>query len=110
MRGQDLQAGEAVERAFENQMLQRNRGIERIADRVRQPAVALEALGEFRRALRMDEQDGAELFGLGPDRMEFGVGEILARHAGADGGAAQPLLFDRRLQLLDREVGKLQRQ
>ena len=110
MRGDDLQSGKAIERAFEDQVLQGDRGVERIADRVRQPAIALETLGKFRRALRMDEQDRAELFGLGPDRMEFGVGKILSQHAAADRGAAQALLLDRGLQLLHREVGKLQRQ
>ena len=37
----------------------------------------------------MDEQDGAEFFGLGPNRVEFGIGEILSQHAGADRGAAR---------------------
>jgi hypothetical protein len=69
---------------------------------------SLEPLGEFRRALRMDEQNGAERFGLGPHRMEFGVGKILPQHAGADGGATQALFFDRGLQLLHREIRKLQ--
>jgi hypothetical protein len=46
----DLEAGEAIERAFEDQVLQGNGGVERIADRVRQPAVALEAPGQIRRA------------------------------------------------------------
>src|SRR6266404_7808059 len=43
VRGDDLQAGEAIERALEDQMLQGDRRIERIADGVREPAVALEA-------------------------------------------------------------------
>src|SRR6476469_3545727 len=108
MRGDDLQAGKAVERPLEDQVLQGNRGVERIADRIRQPAIALEALGEFRRALRMDEENGADFFGLGPDRMEFGIGKILSQHGAADGGAAQALLLDRGLKLLHRELRKLQ--
>src|ERR1700716_2292352 len=71
MRGDDLEPGEAVEGPFEDQVLQGDGCVERIADRVRQPAIALEALGEFRRTLRMDEQNGAEFFGLGPNGMEF---------------------------------------
>src|SRR6202011_1493692 len=110
MRGDDLQARKAVEGPFKDQMLQGNGRVERIADRVRQPAIALEALGEFRRALRMDEQNGAEFFSLGPNGMEFGVGEILPQHAGADSGATQALLLDRGLELLHRKVRKLQSQ
>jgi len=79
VRGQDFQAREAVQGSFEDQMLQGDAGVERIADRVRQPAIALEALGEFRRALRVDEENGAEFFGLGPYRMEFGIGKILSQ-------------------------------
>src|ERR1700682_5185620 len=96
MRGNDLEAREAVERSLEDQMLQGNRGVERIADGVRQPAIALEALGKLRPALRMDEQNCAEFFRLGPDRMEFWIGEIFPQHTSADGGAAQPLFLDRR--------------
>src|SRR6266481_2462528 len=97
MRGDDLQAGKAVEGPFKDQVLQGNGRVERIADRIRQPAIALEPLGKLRRALRMDEENGAEFFGLGPYRVEFGVGEILSQHAGADGGATQSLLLDRGL-------------
>ena len=75
-----------------------------------EPAIALETLGKLRRALRMDEQHRAELFGLGPDRMKFWVGKILAQHAAADRRASQALLLDRGLKLLHREVGILQRQ
>src|SRR3954452_22900372 len=53
MRGEDFQTSEAVERAFEDQMLQGNGGVERIADGVREPPVAFKALRKFRRALRM---------------------------------------------------------
>ena len=71
VRRDDLEARKFVERALEDQVLQRDRGVERIADGVREPAVALEAGGKLRRALRMDEQHGAEFFGLGPDRMKL---------------------------------------
>src|ERR1700682_4997334 len=108
MRGNDLEAREVIERSLEDQMLQGNRGVQRIADGIRQPAIALEALGKLRRALRVDEQNRAELLSLGPDRMEFWIGKILAQHAGADRRAAQPLFLDRRFQLLHCEVGILQ--
>ena len=58
----------------------------------------------------MDEQHGAEFLGLGPDRMEFRVGEFLAGDAAADRGAAQPLFFHRGFELLDGEIGELQRE
>ena len=58
----------------------------------------------------MDEQNRAELFRLGPHRMELGIGEILSLHAAADGGDAQALLLDRGLQLLHCKIRKLQSQ
>src|SRR3954462_9615163 len=94
MRGNDLEPGEAVERSLEDQVLQGDRGVERIADGVRQPAVALETLGEFRRALRMDEQHRAEFFRLGPYGVEFRIGKILPQHAAADRGSAKALFLD----------------
>src|ERR1041384_1119516 len=96
MRRDDLQPGELVERALEDQVLQRDGGVERIADGVAKPAVALEALGKLRRRLGMDEQHGAELFGFLQHRMIFGPREIVAEHAAADRSAAQALLLDRR--------------
>src|SRR6266849_1162271 len=96
VRGDDLEPGKAIERALEDQVL--------LADGVGEPAVALEALVELRRALRVDEEDGAELLGLRPHRVKFRIGEVLVQHAGADRGAAQPLVLDGGLELLDREV------
>jgi hypothetical protein len=66
------------------------------------------ALGEFRRALRMDEQGDAQLLGLGPHRVELRVGELDARHGAADRRPLQPLLPDRRLELLHGEGRILQ--
>src|SRR5512133_1963636 len=94
MRGNDLESGKAIERSLEDQVLQGDRGIERIADGVRQPAIALETLGEFRRALRVNEQHRTEFFRLGPDRMKFRIRKILSQHAAADRGPAKTLLFD----------------
>ena len=110
MRRDDLQTGEAVERPLEDQVRQRDRGLGRQGDRVRQPAIPFQPIGEFRDGLRMNEQHGAEFLGLGPDRMEFRVGEFLAGDAAADRGAAQPLFFHRGFELLDGEIRELQRQ
>src|SRR5260370_36144153 len=46
--------GKAIERAFENEMRERNRGLQRIADGVEEPAIAVKPLVQFRYALRMD--------------------------------------------------------
>src|SRR5579885_2850439 len=75
MRGANLHPGEAVERALEDQVRQGDRGFERVADRVGQQAAAFEPAArlQFTRAKRVHEDQDAELFGLGPDRMEFGV-------------------------------------
>src|SRR5258708_11951754 len=109
MGGKNFQAGEAVERSFEDQVLQGNRGVERIADRIRQPAIALEARCKLRRALRMNEENRAKLFGLGPHRVKFLIGEVPSFHASADGGAAQALPLDRGLKLLYGQVRQPQR-
>src|SRR5258706_7944324 len=66
MRAADLQPGEAVERPFENQMRQRDRGLQRVADHIRQPAAALQPAArlQFGGALRVNEDQHAEFFGL----------------------------------------------
>ena len=56
----------------------------------------------------MDEQGHAELFGLGPDRMEFRIGELHAVDHAADRGALQALLLHRGLEFLHGEIGRLQ--
>ena len=76
VRRANLQAGEAVERAFIDQMRQRERGLERIADGVFEPAVALEPRCQLLGADRMDEDEDAELLALRPDRMKFRIGEL----------------------------------
>src|SRR3989475_275861 len=105
----DLESGEAIERALEDQMRERDGGVQRVADRVRQPAVALEAPGEVWRALRMDEDQHAELLGLGQERVELRAGELVAGDARADGGAAEPELLDAFHELLHRQVRELER-
>src|SRR5262249_53838726 len=110
MRGANLQAREAVKRALENQMRQSDRRFERVADRIGQQAAAGETAARlyFPRAERMQEDQDAELLGLGPDRVEFGIGELLSRDAAADRQAAQPQGLDRVFELLDGKLGVLQ--
>ncbi len=64
---------------------------------------------ELRRSHRMDEDQTAELFGLRPDRMKLRIGELDAVDAPADRDTAQTELLDAVLDLLDREIGVLQR-
>ena len=91
MRRADPEAGELVERALEDQVRERDGGLERIADHVVEVAVALEPVLEVGRGasgLRVDEDHHAELLGLGPERVELGVAELLAVDAAADASAA----------------------
>ncbi len=69
-----------------------------------EPAARLQFAG----AERVHEYQDAELFGLGPDRVEFRVGQLLPGDAAADRQAAQPQSFDRVLELLDRQLRVLQ--
>jgi hypothetical protein len=57
VRSTDLEAGEAVERAFQYQVRQRDRRLDRVADDVVEAAAALQpaAFFEFGAALRVDE-------------------------------------------------------
>src|SRR3954471_13919714 len=68
-----LEIREPVERAFEDQLGQTDGGVERVADRVREPAVSFETLGELRRTLRVDEDEYAEVFAFLPERVELRV-------------------------------------
>ena len=52
----------------------------------------------------MDENQRAELFGLGPERMEFRIRQLLAIDAAADQRAAQSELPDRNYDLLGGEI------
>ena len=111
MRGADLQAGEAVERALEDQVRQRDRGLQRVADGVGQQAAAAEpAAGlQLARAERVHEDQHAELLALRPEGMEARVGQLLAGDAAADADAAEAELLDRVLDLLGGQLGMLQR-
>ncbi len=68
------------------------------------------SLAELRDDAGMGEQHGAQLIGLCPDRIESRVREVYAGDVAADRGALQPLLAHRRVQLLHRQVGRLQRE
>ena len=111
MRGADLQPGKAVERALEDQVRQRDRGFERVADRVGQQAAAAQPAArlELARAQRVHEDQDAQLLALGPERMEPGIGQFLAGDAAAHADAAEAQLLDRMLDLLGGELGMLQR-
>src|SRR3569833_617014 len=73
MRRDHPQTRKAIERSLEDQMRQRNCRAQRIGDGVGEPAIACQALVQFRNALRMDEEWYTELFGLRPDRMQFRI-------------------------------------
>src|SRR6202034_773061 len=64
------------------------------------------AVGEAR---RMQEDEDAELFGLGEEGAEFRGRQLLAIDVGADLDAAQAKLLHRALELGDGEVGRLER-
>src|SRR5205823_3192852 len=112
VRRADLETWELVERALEDQVRERDGGLERIADHVVEVAVALEPALEVGRGagpLRVDEDHHAELLGLGPERVELRIADLRAVDAPADTGAAQPVLLDALLELLGGEVGVLER-
>ena len=109
MRGANLEAREAVERPFKDQMRQGNRGFERVADRVRQKTIPGQPAARFQFAgERVHEDERPKLFALGPERVEFRVGEILAGDAADHADATEAERLDRVLDLCGGEVGILQ--
>ena len=110
MRGDDLEAWKAIKRSFEDQMRQGYRGFERIANRVRQETISGQpaARFQFTRAERVQEDEHVQLFALGPERVEFWVGEIFASDAAANADAAEAERLYCLLDLLSCEVGILQ--
>src|SRR5262249_3324748 len=110
MRGADLETREAVERPFEDQMRQGDRGFERVADGVRQETIPGQpaARFQFAGAERVHEDEHPQLFALGPERVEFRLGEILADDAASHADAAEAERLDRVLDLCSGEVGILQ--
>src|SRR5262245_229309 len=108
----DLQVRELVERALEDEMHQRKRGLERIADDVAKRARALHALGDasrLRRGLRMDEDERLQLLSFLPEWIELGGRNLLALDAASDGGANQAKLLHAALELLGGNLRILQR-
>ena len=57
----------------------------------------------------MDEEQDAELLGLGPERIELARRQFFAFDAAADRGAAESELLDGFLQLFGRQIGILER-
>src|SRR2546426_6280458 len=74
----ELQPRKAIQRAFENQMRERNRSFERIADDIGQQAVALQPFFEVRDALGMEKNQDAKFLCLGPKGVKLGIGQLLA--------------------------------
>src|SRR4051794_5059803 len=108
VRGNHFQSGKAIKRALEDEVRERDGCLQRVAYRVAEPAIPREPLVEFGHALRMNEQGHAEFLGLGPDWMEFRVGEFDAVYHAADCCPLQSLLLHRGLKFLHREIGSLQ--
>src|ERR1700716_3068322 len=108
MRRADLQTGKTIERSLVDQMRERQRRVERIADGVGQFAIAAEPRLELRRSDRMDEDQAAELFRLGPHGVKFRISEFAALDAAAGRDAAEAELLDALFELLDRQIGMLQ--
>src|SRR6185312_5928776 len=76
MRGTNLQSREPVERAFKDQVRQRDRCLQRIADRVGQQAAAAKPSARLQlpRAERMHEDQYAKFLALGPEGMKARIG------------------------------------
>src|SRR5262249_7085109 len=107
MRGAYLEPRKTVERSLEDQVRQRDRGLERIADRIGQQAAAGEPAArlQFAGAKWVQEDQHAQFLALGPERVESWVCQFLAGNA----DAAKPEFLDRVFDLLRSEVRKLQR-
>src|SRR5262245_9952156 len=100
VRGTDLESRKTVERAFEYEMREADRRVERVSDRVGEPAVALEPLAQLGSALRVDEDEHPELLCFRPERVKFLFRELFAGNARADSRAAQAELLHTVLELL----------
>src|SRR6516225_751218 len=111
MRGAYLEPRKSVERSLEDQVRQRDRGFEWIADRIGQQAAAGEPAArlQFAGAKWVHEHQHAQFLALRPERVEFWVRQFLAGNAAGNADAAKPEFLDRVLDLLRSEVGKLQR-
>src|SRR5256885_9357070 len=110
MRGAYLEPRKTVKRSLEDQVRQRDRGLERIADRVGQQAAAGEPTArlQFACAERMHEDEHTKFLAFGPERVEFGIGEFLTGDAAAHANAAEAEGLDRVFDLFRGEIGMLQ--
>src|ERR1700730_10509963 len=111
MRSAYLEPRKTVERSLEDQVRQRDRGLEWIADRIGQQAAAGEPTArlQFAGAKWVHEDQHAQFLALSPERVEFWVRQFLAGNAAGNADAAKPEFLDRVLDLLRSEVRKLQR-
>src|SRR6201997_38182 len=111
MRGAYLEPGKAVERSLEDQVRQRDRGLEWIADSIGQEAAAGEPTArlQFAGAKWVQKNQHAQLLALSPERVELWVRQFLAGNAAGNADPAKPEFLDRVLDLLRSEVRKLQR-
>src|SRR5439155_3746500 len=97
MDGEDLQVRMALEHAVEDQVVQCDRGLERIADRVAE-GETLESLA-FGEAGRMQHDKRIELLGFLPERLEGRVGQLASGDVGENLGALETELADAALEL-----------
>src|SRR6185503_20538871 len=93
-----------------DEMRQRDRRLEGIADGIGQESVAREPACplELGGALRVDEHQDPECLRLGPEGVERGVAQLAALDAAPETGAAQAVALDTLLELLGGEVRMLQ--
>ncbi len=96
--GKNLQVRMALEHAVEDEVVQRQRGLERVADDVVE-IEAREALA-LREAVRMQQHERAELLRLLPERRKGRIGQFAARHVGQNLHALELERLDAALELL----------
>jgi len=104
---QHAKLGMAFKDAVEDQVVQRHRGVERIADHV----VEVKARETLRlgKAGRMDQHKRVELLGFFPEWRESRIGQLLAVDVGQDLDALEAELLHAALELLGRLVAVLHR-
>ena len=94
MHGENLEVRMPLEDAVEDQVVQRDRGVERIADHVVEvKARETLRLGE---TVRVDQHQRAEFLGFLPERRESRIGQLLAVDVGEDLDALEPSFFMQR--------------
>src|SRR5436190_22666416 len=83
-----LQVGMPLQHAVENEIVESDRGLQRIADDI----VEIEARQSFPigEAVRMDDDERAKLLGFFPERRILRLGELASANIGQDFGAFHP--------------------